>query len=474
MNYLNRVIISKGLFGRLSLLSADRAELFDMMQDCIDDHYYSRDFMMEHFGEIIDRFHDPRLQKPSPESEFYRIAIHLIQELSALVETIVLSDQLFLLSGFTDSQSVLPDVGHVEPGGWLHTLVWPEEANEMIEFVMNEANCGAIGGHDSRIIEVSFILKVFSNWFYYTYLDDCFSDDGIDWDRFWDYYLGGASGHLYRPLIPEEDYDRLAYTAKMSSFNKLIAFMETYLGSDWSAYREIVGKNYQISSAVKGTRDLYCSRISDLDLQLTMYFEHITALEKGTLSLSSLSNGLYFDSFSSQMECHHVNIRNISIKSYNDKLLSKLEEYGVCRVDLRLAPLFRLCLNGSNSVFDVIRRAVELRNEKWVIAFRHYLSKLTSENRPVQIVRNLQKLDTYIESELAGKGVLANSSLGLSLKGLSLKIPNIRERVLRWRNPAIMMHTQIQSALAGTDALDDLARVVKIPKSQLYQMISTD
>jgi hypothetical protein len=454
---MNKAMISPATFGRLSCLAAEREDVLG----CIDVVQSSN----QTYTTVNRRYLPGFASRRSPislDAVFARALPTLLEDLNSIVEAIVLADEFLVFCGyppeFVDEVVVQGYQGAgARPGAFVYTQVWPEEANKLMDGVLSEVPNTYVGLPDKKLFIADLALDYPHRALTAVPMVEALSSDGIDF------------AHL-----TSVDPGDLWYGTQLEieAVNKMISFMDGYLGDEWRVYNEHVRPLPSWPPELLRPLSAF-SATHALQFKLGLYAEFRAALAHGTISVSSIHMGRFYSLLASRTNIVNGSLRDLVVNSYNKLLRKQLEEHGIACLDLQLPPLLRICLVGSTNISDVLRRAVLLRKESRFIHLRNYLSELANQDNPMKLLRSLKKLQDWIDLDLRGISDLSNGSIALS--GTSsgpMSLISREKQVLAWRNPAVLIQSRLKALLKGRNNMTDLARVLQVEPRIAAQAIA--
>jgi hypothetical protein len=459
----NRALVPVEIFGRLSCVTADRSEVLETIKHVEDS---ARDWTERGIGGPAP---DIGLGvSSSPTIAFSMVLPTLLRELNALVEAIVLSDQLLIFAGY--SERVIDEAAAAgfreNPGGhrgaFQPTILWAEEANRLQQSAFTSIPTTIVTLDDTRMYEAEVALdyphRAMTSW----PVVKAVTDDGIRYD-------------VLSSFDTEELYMGLGVEGEKKAVSKILAHIDSWLGDEWLMYKsEVRPLPSWPAGLVKRPRIPPLAAAMPVQLQLGFYGELRTALHFGTLSCSPSHMGNFHRLLATQKNVVSGQLRELAGRRYGAQLMEKLERHGIMSLDLRLPPILRMCLFESTSVEDVLAKANQLRKERRFKNLRGYIGDLSGETNPLKLLRKLERLQRWIEMDIRGLGAnLVNSNLTVGgAATVSLSLVTLAQQVLAWRNPVVMVNSRLTSMLAGKDSVMDLARVFRVDRLAAAQAIA--
>lgn len=481
-------LLSLGLCARLSLLNLSDEELARQIRDMqgglqIEDLYSGRNPRREAAKAVgsdsLDSIVREQILAPI-EDQILTLVSVLTKELVALLEAIVLGERLLFLRGHSqevrDGLQLFKSWAKEEFDGWRHYIADWSQAAELANFLLDDAKAEPAYLSDPRVAEVELLINSMDGDVLVEILSQ-FGSNGIDLEMFnalivENEWLGDI------PRLENESNDE--YWKRRSDVEREAAseFMgkaDEFLGDDWRAYRTSIDNEAGLPSGLlRGSfREVLGSHgLRKYSFDLALYSELQAMLELGGISVSNLASGQYFSRFVAQEQCKHFELQRIFSRRVSLLLEAHLEEVGLTCLSLRLPPIARICLHNADSVLDAVRNAVKLRSDPLAVELRSYLSQVAQEDRPFALLKHLKRFYSAIESKLDRLGPLIDSGVGFSSTGsISLSLSGLSQRLLEWRNPAILVNTRWIDSLGAVDSVTDLSRVLARPRPIVDQAI---
>lgn len=456
----NKALVSVGLFGRLSCLVADRATVLRSVERV--GHYAAR--YLGDVGASIAPMHADASADSAPAGAFATALPTLLRELNALVEAIVLSDELLVFCGYSPevvdrtARAGYHNNPGVHAGGFYQTIVWSPEANQLQERAFASIPTKLVTLDDERMYEAEVVLdypqRAMAAW----PMAASISDGGIDYKTLLSIY-------------PEETTE----ADEQRSMEEILKFVDSRLGEEWMLYKTEVRP---LPSWPIGLLKLPWNNViaaaQVTSLQLGFFAEMRVAMQEGTLSCSPVHTGNFHQRILAQSNVVSARLRELVSQRYTEHLAQKLEAFGIISLELRLPPLLRMCLVGAGTIDDVLVNANKLRKERRFKNLRAYLGDLSTESNPLKLLRKLERLQRWIEMDIRGLGAnLVNGTLTLGgAATISLSLVTLTQQLLAWRNPVVMVHSRLVSMLSGEDSVRDLARVFQVDRLAAAQAIA--
>jgi hypothetical protein len=460
----NRALVSVGLFGRLSCLTADRTTVLEAIEMGND---LARRWR-EDAGNLTTLVNTGVGASSAPVAAFATALPTLLRELNALVEAIVLSDELLVFCGY--SPEVVDQTaragyrnnpgGHA--GGFYQTIVWSAEANQLQERAFASVPIKLVTLDDERMYEAEIALDYPQRAMVAWPMAASISTKGIDF-------------RTLTSIDAEDASDEYGSENDKKAMAEILAFVDSRLGEEWLLYKSELRPlpSWPIGLLTVPTGSV-CAAARAVSLQLGFFAEMRTALRYGTLSCSPVHMGTFQQMLSTQNNVVSAPLRALVSQRYSKHLMEKLEAFGIMSLELQLPPLLRMCLLGARSIDDVLANANKLRKQRRFKNLRGYLGDLSAETNPLKLLRKLERLQRWIEMDIRGLGAnLVNGTLTLGgAATISLSLITLAQQLLAWRNPVVMVHSRLVSMLSGEDSVMDLARVFQVDRLAAAQAIT--
>lgn len=442
----NATIISKGLFGRLSVIEAPRPDVLAR----------------------ISRVSKKIGVKEAPKDTFAKALPLLLIELNGLVETIVFGDSIAYFAGYDfryinklciKDRAVFPL--DFQPDGWGYTQVWSDEANRLMFRTFDSLKANPVSSTEPKLFDAETALRLPDLASAFDITDHVISEDMIN----------------YASIIDLEDWrNPVSKEAEIAGWQKLKEFVDRRLGPDWVAYRTAVDITESWPDGMATRPNKGSSEAEETErrvwlFKLSLYAELRAALERGTTAVSNFATGNYYHLLTGQ-EHPAVHLHEVVARGYAAVLQEKLERVGFLNLDLAIPPVLRMCLSESKTVGNVIDKAIQLRQHRWFVKLRKHLAELSEEKRPEKLIRYLGRLREHIELGISGLGAMNIASLGVTSTGsISLSLPTLGKQLLAWVNPVVYIHSRISKSLTAHDSIGDLARILDIHRSEVILLL---
>lgn len=441
-----QTLLSVGLFGRLSCLVTDRSTVLDLIA------------MNERLNHNYTRYIDNDEQAAPPlsaKASFLTGLPTLLDELNSLVEAIVLSDEILIFCGYAPrlvdsvtSRGYRGRMGTTHSSGFYQTIVWPDEANQLREVALSDIPVKLVTVDNERLLDAEIALEYPDRADTAVPVLDAIAKNGLDLRC-----LGS--------IDPEDLY--YSNQMEMDAMAKILSFVDTHLGDEWVFYKDTVNPlpTWPNGLFKPMNRPYAANRMAQL--KLCLYAELQAALQHGTLSVSSVHMGKFYPLLASQQNVIAGKLREFVSTQYSKQLHHNLSTHGIACLDLQLPPLLRFCLVDASSILDVLKKANAIRKERRFVTLRNYLRALSNETNPLKLSRALARLQSWIELDLRGLGHLPNGSIALTGNvSTSISLISLTRHLLAWNNPVVLVHSRLNTMLAGRDSIRDLARVLQV------------
>lgn len=445
----NESVLSLGLFGRLSILEAERKDVIDRIKTVTEQKV--------RIGGAVEA--------DTPQSILISVLPILLTELNGLIESIVLSDRLIEFAGY-DLESVA-DLNNrcfgVSPhlSSWYYTQIWRAEADALRQSILNNLDMEPVWSSDLSQFEVESALSIPIDLQSFSILNYALSGDSLDFQYCRDY-------------ANAEEWSVDTDEAEEAGWEKLKGFVDQKLGPDWKAYRSSieVAEAWPKGLTVRTHVPPHLSEEwTQWQFKHGLYTEFRECLKLSTLSVSGYAAGNYYEWLAGSNSTR-AHLLKMASQKYAEVLRAKIEETGYLCLDLELPPILRLCLSESETIRDVINRAIEWREHAWFRKLRHHLEELAGEQRPEKLIRYVNRLCEHIEASIGGFGRGVTTGLAVSSTGsVSISLPAIGKQLLSWRNPVVYVHSRVSRAIGNRDSIGDLARVLKLSRSETLNLV---
>jgi len=445
----NRTIVSLGAFGRISLLNGQREEIYEFMDYDCHDRYWPR----------LDEGNTQSL-----EEKFHRVMPLLLKELNGIIEAIILSDELLFFNSYSDDyvKKIKTEHNFYHPpflAGSLYSFVCADEANRLCEIVLNGMNVTDTSSNNTAIFDIELLIDLLKrHTFIPCYLYDTLSADNLDY---------GMLKAL--TLEPESLWGEPEKTD--FALRKVSTFLSNRLGKDWEYFKNHIDLTYKWPEELLYKPSIP-RELHRIGFALSLFAELDLAIDRGNLGVSNLSLGNYYQVYGSQKQVINANLKKIITRRYDKVLNKKLEEFGFVSMNTLMPPLFRLCLDGSKSIADIIRNAIKYHNHKWFIDLRKYIFELSSIDSPEKLIKYLNKFDDYLNNSFIDSDQLSNFGFGFSLTGsVSISVSKIAEKLLKWKNRSLIIHSKVSDIIFSSDSLNQLSTILEIPQLELSAIL---
>lgn len=459
----NCTLVSVEMFGRLSCVTADRPTVLKTIEQVED---------------AARAWNDCGVGVPAPEIGLgvsstpaiaFSVALPtLLRELNALVEAIVLSDELLVFMGYSERVvNGAAEAGYRQnPGGhrgvFQPTIVWAEEADRLQDSAFASVPTRIVTLDDTRIYEAELALdyphRALTSW----PVVESLTEKGIDYE-------------VLLSIDPDLLYMGLGTEGEKQAVCRILTHIDSWLGNDWVMYKsEVRPLRAWPAGLVKRPQIPPLSVAMPVQLQLGFYGELRAALHYGTMSCSPSHMGDFHRLLATQSNVVTGQLRELTSRRYGAELMERLERHGIVSLDLRLPSILRMCLLDSSSVEDVLEKANLLRKHRRFRNLRGYIGELSGETNPLKLLRKLERLQRWIDMDIRGLGAnLVNSNLTIGgAATASLSLTTLAQQLLAWRNPVVMVNSHLTSMLAGRDSVADLARVFRVDRLTAAQAIA--
>ena len=418
-------------------------------------------------------------------ADYYKVFPHFLSDLTALVEAIVLSDKISFVKGVTSSDT---ESSHKTDsvGDKLDSVYCT--ANELLrrhhpfiqltQFAINAVVAPQLSDFIDENVETN---EIYSNERNYSDICRLFdlakygsldihrliSNQKIDFDYLHELEMAISSEDEIERYVSEEEYVLF------------LKFLRNYLGDEWIEFEDVVGKT--LTNCMGELFYSTCQRnaigveISKLSFMFTMYVSFQESVCSGGFVHPSWGVSEYLVDYRSKSN-KYSNIKDMLLKKYPDELYKELSEMGVYSYDLLVPQIFRMSINGANSIDEVILNAFKIKNEKWAVDFRKSMYDCFLEEDDRKLLKKLKNVESYITSSLNSNSlVLGNitlSSSGMGSAGFSLG--KAMNEYKAKHNPVIVFHENISFGSASGNYFKDLEKIFYVPRSVVSKYYSNN
>jgi hypothetical protein len=400
------------------------------------------------------------------ESQLFSYLRSLISEFIATLEATVLCDEIMFLRGFRPEVreqfwSKMDDPFSIPMEtfwGWDLFHSDREKTFDLANLIFEEFDAKPVGINDYSLLEVE--LMLYSQQFLGAPLSDFFASfkaDGIDVS-----YMKELIGiNEYLDDVDETRKNRREYFRE--GYKQFELNVDKFLGQDWLAFKSHIF-SVPMPDAGLMKQDFYYLRdtydLQKLAYRIAHYSELRAATELSSTLISSLADSGYYSNFIGQDQCRSFELRKICSTHYSLQIERHLNNYGLTDISLKIPPVARMCLRDANSVFGAIQNASQLRKTGWATSLRRHLTELCNQRDAIKTLKSMRRLHNLIDTKIERLGKLSIGGIGFSSTGaVSLSISGISQRLLEWRNPALLINTNWINDLQNQDSILDIARI---------------
>jgi hypothetical protein len=197
-------------------------------------------------------------------------------------------------------------------------------------------------------------------------------------------------------------------------------------------------------------------------LALSLYEEAEAALRASQTIVPLWSTGGFLETLGLLPAARTVRLHAHAQEIVAENVKTALDTRGVVHFDLVLPPLLRVCIRRARNVSDVVNRALDLREERWVRRYRRFLSELCATQDGTSVARVVLEMELIAKSRLSGWwGALpdGNISVGLGGPSLSASWPMALAKLVAHWHPFAVYNSQLSHLVDDADAVRDLAAI---------------
>lgn len=451
-----RTTISQGFFGRLSglALPADKrkVELLDMAQ---------------HINSLYEE--EERVDPAELPEHVDTYLLFLAKELSALVEALVLSDKLCIfvgpnephplshLSGLHKNYRAIE--GHK---GWQSFRVYPEAANALFQLVTDNVPTVKIWNPAHKACDTWDVL--FHMWNSGRAQAFMIHDGEINYDYF-----------KHVDLAEEFELEMEAGYKQRQNPTLLLNGLAKFRGESFQLFANSIADQCNELSHLffrHPTLDFASSRerleLSKSAFTHSLFDELEAGIQNECILHSNWYNRDYLNSIAESNKVKALDLMALATTAFNENLKTVLEKHGAANINLILPQIFRYCLNGQETVTQVIEAALRLREQPWAKKLRKYLAELLSDNDAIRFSKALTRIHALMENKVSQAAPVSVGNISLSLSGsLGFSLGGILESVQMRRNPMIVFNAMVFRQLGNTESVKDLALLAGVPREKV-------